>query len=163
VSEIGIRELSSEEVAHVKWALYEAVSWNPGRELPPFEVTIEHPQLAIYHRDWGRPGDLGLAAEIDRAVVGVAFFRLFTDDDHGHGYVDDETPELGVAVREGFRGRGIGTLLLAELAERARSRAIGRLSLSVEPANSAVRLYERVGYVEISRDDTGGVRMVLEL
>lgn len=158
-----IRELGSEEVAEVKWALYEAVSWDAGRELPPFEVTIEHSQLAIYHRDWGRPGDLGLTAEFEGGVVGVAFFRFFTDEEHGHGYVDDETPELGIAVREGFRGKGIGSLLLAELAARARSRGVSRLSLSVDSENPAVRLYERTGYVEISRDDTGGVRMVLEL
>jgi len=93
----------------------------------------------------------------------VAFFRLFTEDEHGHGYVDDETPELGIAVREDSRGEGIGTLLLAELAEQARSRGIIRLSLSVEPENPALRLYQRVGYVEISRDDERGVRMVLDL
>jgi ribosomal-protein-alanine N-acetyltransferase len=163
VSDVLVRELGSEEVAEVKWALYEAVSWDAGQELPPFEVTIEHPQLAIYHRDWGRPGDLGLAAELEGRVVGVAFFRFFTDEEHGHGYVDDETPELGIAVREGSRGNGIGSLLLAELAMHARSQGIGRLSLSVDSENPAVRLYERTGYVEISRDDTGGVRMVLEL
>ena len=66
-------------------------------------------------------------------------------------------------MREGFRGKGIGSLLLAELAARARSREVSRLSLSVDSENPAVRLYERTGYVEISRDDTGGVRMVLEL
>ncbi len=163
MSDVLVRELGSEEVAEVRWALYEAVSWDPGRELPPFEVAIEHPQLAIYHRDWGRPGDLGLVAEFEGDVVGVAFFRFCTDEEHGHGYVDHETPELGIAVRDGLRGKGIGSLLLAELARRARSHGIGRLSLSVDSENPAMRLYERTGYVEVSRDDTGGVRMVLEL
>jgi hypothetical protein len=77
-------------------ALFEAVSWNPERRLPPFEVTIEHPELARYHRDWGRPGDIGVIATHGEDVVGVALCRLFTDDDHGHGYVDAETPELAV-------------------------------------------------------------------
>jgi len=163
VSDVRVRELGADDVEHVKWAMYEAVSWNPERELPPFEALIDHPQLAIYHREWGRPGDVALAAEVGEAVVGVGFFRLFTEDEHGHGYVDDETPELGIAVREDSRGDGIGALLLAELAEHARSRGITRLSLSVEPENPALRLYERVGYLEISRDDERGVRMVLDL
>lgn len=163
MNDVLIRELGDDEVAEVKWALYEAVSWNPARELPPFEVTIEHPQLAIYHRDWGRTGDSGLVAELAEATVGVAFYRLFPEDEHGHGFVDDTTPELGIAVREEFRGSGIGTLLLAALADRARSQGVRRLSLSVEAENPARRLYGRLGYVEVSRDETGGVRMLLEL
>ena len=97
------RALGPGDVQHVKWALYEAVSWDPERELPPFEDTIEHPQLAIYHRGWGRPGDVGVAVELDGDVAGVAFFRLFREGEHGHGFVDEDTPELGIAVREEFR------------------------------------------------------------
>jgi GNAT superfamily N-acetyltransferase len=160
--DLTIRELGAEDVEHVKWALYEAVSWDPERELPPYEFVIEHPELARYHLGWGRPGDLSIAAEADGEVVGVAFYRLFTADDHGHGYVDDETPELGIAVADGRRGLGVGTLLMNELAERARADGVQRLSLSVDAGNPALRLYERLGYSEVSRDD-GGVRMVLEL
>lgn len=70
---------------------------NPDRELPPIDVTLEHDEAARYHRDWGRPGDLGIVAAADGGVVGVAYSRLFTHDDHGHGYLDDETPEVAVA------------------------------------------------------------------
>jgi ribosomal protein S18 acetylase RimI-like enzyme len=156
------RALTPADLEHVKWALFEAVSWNPERELPPFEVTIGHPELARYHRDWGRPGDAGVAAEGGGGVVGVAFYRLFTDDDHGHGYVDPETPELAVAVAPGHRGARIGARLMSDLAETARHAGIARLSLSVDAANPALRLYERLGYVELSRDHAG-VRMLLEL
>jgi hypothetical protein len=97
--EVVVRPLGADEVDQVRWALYEAVSWSPERELPPFELTIEHPELARYHRDWGRPGDLGVVAEAGGEVVGVALCRLFTDDDHGHGYVDEQTPELATRGR----------------------------------------------------------------
>ena len=106
--ELAVRPLGAEDVEHVRWALFAAVDWDPARELPPFEVTIEHPELARYHRGWGRPGDLGVLAESVGEVAGVALCRLFTDDDHGHGYVDEETPELAVAVADGRRGNGIG-------------------------------------------------------
>jgi ribosomal protein S18 acetylase RimI-like enzyme len=146
----------------VKWALYEAVAWNPERTLPPFEVTIEHPELARYHRGWGRRGDLGVAAVVGGKVVGVALCRLFTDEDHGQGYVDAETPELAVAVAADERGRGIGRSLLDALAEAAREEGFTQLSLSVDLENPARRLYERAGYRELTRDDDG-VRMLLVL
>ncbi|HSI98437.1 MAG TPA: GNAT family N-acetyltransferase [Gaiellaceae bacterium] len=160
--EVTLRTLGANDVEHVKWALYEAVSWSPDRELPPYETLIDHPELVRYHRGWGRHGDAGVAVEHDREVVGVAFYRLFTEDDRGHGYVDPETPELGIAVAEAYRGAGIGTRLMDELAACARASGIGRLSLSVDVENPARRLYERLGYREISRGGTS-VRMVLDL
>ena len=162
MTEVTYRPLGSDDVEHVKWALFEAVPWDPDRELPPYEWAIEHPELSRYHRDWGRTGDLGVVAENGGEVVGVALCRVFTDEDHGHGYVDDETPELAVSVAEGLRGTGIGTRLMDALAESARSAGYGTLSLSVDAENPARRLYERLGYREISIDDDG-VRMVLEL
>jgi GNAT superfamily N-acetyltransferase len=159
---IAFRPLGADDVEHVKWALYEAVSWDPDRVLPPYELTIEHPELARYHRDWGRAGDFGVVAERGDEVVGVAFVRLFTEGDHGHGYVDDQTPEVAVAVLDGQRGGGIGTRLMNELAAAARAAGCTRLSLSVDAENSALRLYERLEYRELTRDD-GGVRMLLDL
>ena len=157
-----VRALSKDDVEHVKWALYEAVSWNPERQLPPYESLIDHPELARYHHGWGREGDLGVLGELDGERAGVAFCRLFTEDDHGHGYVDEQTPELGVAVVEEHRGRGVGTRLMRELAGAARDAGAARLSLSVDAGNPALRLYERLGYRELARDE-GGVRMVLDL
>ena len=156
------RALRGDEVEHVKWALHTAVSWSPERELPPYEVVIDHPKLALYHRNWGRPGDVGVAAERDGEVLGVALFRLFTEEDHGHGFVDEETPELAIAVADRDRGNGIGTRLLDEIATAARAQGFSSLSLSVDVENPALRLYERAGYRELSRDE-GGVLMVLDL
>ena len=160
--DVVLRPAEADDVEYVKWALFEAVAWNPERRLPPFEVTIEHPQLARYHRDWGRAGDLGIVATHGEDVVGVALCRLFTDDDHGHGYVDETTPELAVAVAEAWRGSGLGTRLLDELANAARAAGVARLSLSVDVGNPALRLYERLGYRELSRDESG-VRMIRDL
>jgi ribosomal protein S18 acetylase RimI-like enzyme len=156
------RQTRADDLEHVKWALFEAVSWNPNRVLPPFEVTIEHPELASYHRGWGRPGDLGVVATNGEEVVGVATCRLFTAEDHGHGYVDEATPEVAVAVAERWRGSGVGTRLMEELADAARAGGFERLSLSVDHDNPALRLYERLGYRELSRDE-GGIRMIRDL
>jgi ribosomal protein S18 acetylase RimI-like enzyme len=161
-ADVEFRALAKDDLEHVKWALYEAVSWNPERQLPPYESLIEHPELARYHDGWGRAGDLGVLAERDGDLAGVAFCRLFTEDHHGHGYVDERTPELAVAVADAHRGRGIGTRLMLELADTARDSGFARISLSVDADNPAVRLYERLGYRELARDE-GGVRMLLDL
>ena len=155
--DVVFRLLDIRDVEHVKWALYEAVAWNPERVLPPFGLAIEHPELARYHAGWGRPGDLGVVAESWGDVVGVALCRLFTEADYGHGYVDDETPELAVAVAEWRRGVGVGTSLMHELVDAAREAGFTRLSLSVDEDNPALRLYERLGYRELSRDGTASV------
>jgi GNAT superfamily N-acetyltransferase len=159
---IALRPGTEADIEHVKRALFEAVSWNPDRELPPYELVIAHPELARYYEGWGRRGDLAVIAEREGKVVGASLCRLFTADDHGHGYVDDETPELAVAVWDGHRGEGIGTLLMAAIEEAARAGGFTQVSLSVDADNPAGRLYERLGYATLTVDDDG-VRMLKEL
>ena len=47
------------------------------------------------------------------------------------------------------RGRGIGTVLMQRLLERAVADGIGALSLSVEPDNAALRLYLALGFERV--------------
>lgn len=159
---IELRPAAHGDVEHLKRALFEAVSWNPDRELPPYELVIAHEELARYHEGWGRRGDLAVVAEDGDEVVGACLCRLFTADDHGHGYVDDETPELAVAVWGERRGEGIGTLLMGAIEDAARRAGFAQISLSVDSDNPARRLYERLGYETLTVDDEG-VRMLKEL
>jgi ribosomal protein S18 acetylase RimI-like enzyme len=159
---LRIREATAADVEAIRWALFAALDWQPERQLPPFDVVMQHPAVVRYHRDWGRPGDLGVLAELGGKLVGVAYARLFTDDDHGQGYVDEETPEVAVAVRDGHRGEGIGAQVMVALAELARERGVRQLSLSVDGANPAQRLYEGLGYRKL-REDDGDLLMLLEL
>jgi GNAT superfamily N-acetyltransferase len=157
-----LRAGSGDDIEVLKRALFEAVSWNPERELPPYEFVIAHPELARYHDGWGRHGDLAVIAEQDGQAIGASLCRLFTEDDHGHGYVDDETPELAVAVWDGHRGEGIGTRLMGGIEDAAREAGFSRISLSVDADNPARRLYERLGYETLDVDDAD-VRMLKEL
>jgi GNAT superfamily N-acetyltransferase len=88
--------------------------------------------------------------------------RLFTDDEHGEGYFDENTPELAVAVVEDARGRGIGRSLIEAMHERLRSEGYARVSISADLENPSKRLAERFGYVEVLPGHEDGL-MILEL
>ena len=102
-----------------------------------------------YVRAWGRPGDTAVIALENGFPVGATWFRVFSEDDPGYGFVDAETPELAIAVVPSKRGHGIGDELLSALIDKARAGGYRRLSLSVEPGNPARKLYERHGFTVV--------------
>ena len=150
---VSTREATAADLPLVHQTLYLALSWDPTDPIPPIDRVIAHPEVARYHERWMRPGDAGVVAETDGAFAGMAYYRLFTAGNHGQGYVDPQTPELAVGVVAEHRGKGIGSRLMDELADVARSTGIERISLSVSRGNPAARLYERLGYVYASQHD----------
>jgi GNAT superfamily N-acetyltransferase len=139
-----------------------AVNWDPDRAALPAEAVAADPELRRYVAGWPRSGDLGLIAEAEGAPVGAAWLRTFDAADPGYGFIEIGIPELSIGVAPGSRGRGIGGLLLDSLLTLARRRGIGAISLSVERANSARRLYERRGFLGV-KDDGAAVTMRLDL
>ena len=96
-----IRDLREDEVPFLEEMLYAALAWRADVELPPPEWVLAHPQVVVFHEGWGREGDVGLVAEVDGAPVGLAWYRFFTEAEHGEGFVDEATPEVAVAVVDG--------------------------------------------------------------
>jgi ribosomal protein S18 acetylase RimI-like enzyme len=149
----SIREARREDKPFLCQMLYEATTWRPGqRRFSPKEV-LSPPEIDVYISGWRRPGDEGLIAEADTGEsLGAAWYRLFSEEAHGFGFVNAETPEITIAVREDVRGRGIGSALLDGLIARARRGRLSALSLSVEADNPALRLYERAAFRVIRGD-----------
>jgi [ribosomal protein S18]-alanine N-acetyltransferase len=98
---------------------------------------------------------LGVVAEVEGALVGAVWCRLFSADVHAWGYVDPDTPELAIAVVAEWRGMGIGRAMLTDLIARADEAGFSRLSLSVDEQNDRARhLYESLGFRKV-RDSFG--------
>lgn len=103
--------------------------------------------VQLYVKAWGRPGDTAVIAIQDGFPVGAAWYRLFSRERPGYGFVDEATPELAIAVVPSRRGGGIGSALLAALLERAREAGHPALSLCVDRRNAdAIRVYEHHGF-----------------
>jgi GNAT superfamily N-acetyltransferase len=131
--------------------LAEAASWRPGGPRPSIGDAVAQRSLARYVEGWGRDGDVGVIADLTGAPIGAAWWRFFTDQDHGYGFIEPAIPEVSVAVIGEMRRRGVGSALLEALIERARGDHLPALSLSVEEDNPALRLYERLGFVPAGR------------
>ena len=105
----------------------------------------------MYLAGWPRPGDHGVVAEHD-GPVGAAWFRTYTETNHGHGFDAGDVPELSIAVIASRRGEGIGRRLLVELVAASVDQGYRTLSLSVREQNPARRLYESVGFITVAKD-----------
>ncbi len=118
--------------------------------------------LERYVAGWGRPGDNAIVAIDEFQPVGAAWYRLFAEGEPGYGFVDEDTPELTIAVVPSRRGKGTGRELLARLLDDARREGYARISLSVESDNPAIRLYEHHGFAKVG-ERAGAWVMLAEL
>jgi GNAT superfamily N-acetyltransferase len=163
VGVIEIREARSDDRAFIESMAVEAINWDPTRPALGPQTIAAEPTFGRYLAGWLRPDDLGVVAEADGVAVGAAWLRFFDANEPGYGFITADIPEISIGVRRGWRGQGIGGRLLDRLIDLARARRIGALSLSVEPANPAKRLYERHGFRPVaSNGDAVTMRLDLD-
>lgn len=161
----SVRPGTRYDFAILQRMIYEALYWQPDAEREPFDFVIAHPEIALYVDGWGRAGDGAVIArrDSDGQAIGAAWYRLFSEDAPGYGFVRASIPEVAIAVDDGYRGRGIGRALMENLLELARREGICCLSLSVEHANSrAHHLYTSLGFRRVGGDDHNDT-MVIDL
>jgi len=128
-----------------------AMNWRDDGVWDAASVLADH-AAAHYVTGWMRLGDAGVIPAEGDVPAGAAWWRHFTRDDLGYGYVADDVPEVGLAVLAPHRGKGIARALLTALVNRARTERVPALSLSVEDGNEAARgLYESLGFAKVGR------------
>ena len=163
VKTLVIRRTRADDAQFVREMLFEAAYWRSARPRPSLEEGLAQPELAKVLAGWGRPGDLGMiATDGPGERIGAAWMRLWTEADHTQGFVDEQTPELGIGVRREFRRHGVGTALLLAVLGRAREDGVPRVSLSVEIENVARLLYERFGF-KLHSVNQGVATLLVEL
>ena len=144
-----IRPLHPEETYLLRDFLYEAIYIPEGMDAPPKEV-VDLRELRVYIEDFGKKkDDFCLMAECEGKVVGAVWVRIMND----YGHVDDETPSLSISLYKEYRNKGIGCNLMHVMIERLKEKGYGRVSLSVQKANYAVKLYEKTGFKIVSENE----------
>ena len=122
--------------------LYEAIFVPEGLSAPPKSI-INRPELQIYISDFGkRKDDMGLVAEVNKKVVGAIWVRIMND----YGHIDNDTPSLAISLYKDYRGLGIGTALIKEMLRILKDKGYKQVSLSVQKANYAVKMYQKAGF-----------------
>lgn len=158
-----IRTLHSSEHDFLKEMLYESIFMEESKK-PSLEELLGSPTMLKYHANWGRPGDHALVAVSEEGKkLGAGWYRLLQGSEAGYGYVDDVTPELGIALTEEARGKGVGRALMVQIMKQARDDQLEALSLSVDPENeAAAELYMSLGFAQIGMEGTS-LTMVVQL
>jgi GNAT superfamily N-acetyltransferase len=137
--------------------LVEAYNWTPSRSIARIDALAD-PAVARYVEGWKRPGDAGTVAIDDAgSPIGACWYRMFPEHAPGSGFVAPGVPELTLGVAGVWRAQGIGRELLRAVVAQARRQGHSRLSLHVDRANFASKLYLAEGFVPVIRGDSSDV------
>ena len=147
--EYTIREIQKQEYPLLDNFLYEAIFIPEGIEPPP-KTIISSPELQVYVERFGESkDDWGLVAEVDGKIVGAVWVRIMND----YGHIDDETPSLAISLYKEYRGFGIGTAMMKEILALLKSHGYSRVSLSVQKANYAAKMYLKIGFEIVKENE----------
>lgn len=136
------RQIRTDEIPLLDEFLYEAIFIPDGFSAPPKSI-IENEDLQMYVRDFGNQrDDRCLVAECDGKIVGAVWTRVMND----YGHIADGIPSLAMSLYKEYRNKGIGTELLERMLQLLRKDGYKQVSLSVQKANYAVRMYRKVGF-----------------
>ena len=151
---IRYRQLKVDETDFLRDMLYEALYVPEGE--PHFPKSIlDEPALSKYYTDWGKDDfDSAIVSEVNDERIGLIWGRCYKSPHGGYGYVDDETPELSMAVKERFRNQGVGSTLIQKIEAFYCKQNIQKLSLSVDKRNKALTFYKRNGFKIYSEFET---------
>ena len=140
-----IREMTAQEYPLLDDFLYEAIFVPEGVD-PPSKSIITAPELQIYVKDFGTSkDDFSLVAEVENKIIGAVWVRIMND----YGHIDDKTPSLAISLYKKYRGQGIGSSLIKEMLSLLQVHDYKRVSLSVQKANYAAKLYQKIGFIII--------------
>ncbi len=144
-----IREIDESEYNVLNDFLYEAIFIPEGVQPPPRDIILRD-ELQVYVEHFGtRPDDKCFVAVADGSIIGAVWVRIMND----YGSVDSSTPSFAISLYKEYRGYGIGTALMQRMLDYLRQSGYKQASLAVQKENYAVRMYQKVGFEVVSRND----------
>lgn len=145
----NIREMKKSEYALLNDFLYEAIYIPEGMEAPDRSI-INEPELQVYVSGFGdKEDDLCFVAEVDKGIIGAVWVRDMND----YGHIEDGTPSFAISLYKEYRGYGIGTGLMKRMLNELKNRGYKKASLSVQKANYAAQMYQKIGFEVISESE----------
>ena len=143
-----IRPIRLSEIPLLRDFLYNAIFIPEGVAAPPMSI-VDDESLQVYIRDFGKlPDDRCLVAESDGKVVGAIWSRIMND----YGHIHDHTPSIAISLYKDYRNKGIGTELLQQMLDLLKADGYKSVSLSVQKANYAMKMYLKAGFQVVSDD-----------
>ena len=137
-----IREMTAQEYPLLDDFLYEAIFVPEGVD-PPSKSIITSPELQVYVKGFGASkDDFALVAEVENKIIGTVWVRIMND----YGHIDDKTPSLAISLYNKYLGQGIGSSLIKEMLSLLQVHGYKHVSLSVQKANYAAKLYQKIGF-----------------
>ena len=153
-----IREINSQEIPLLEDFLYEAI-FIPEGATPPPKSIVKSEDLQVYVSDFGQlPDDKCLVAEVDGKIVGAVWSRIMKD----YGHIANDTPSLAISLYKEYRNKGIGTDMLRQMVLLLHQAGYRKVSLSVQKANYAVKMYLKTGF-KVIKESEEEYLMVLEM
>jgi GNAT superfamily N-acetyltransferase len=141
------RRATAADVAFMEEMFVATADWNPSNAKGAAFWRAD-PTFQRYIGGFPRETDVGYIAEREGQDAGAIWSRYFTAEEPGYGFVNAETPELGIGVVEGRRGEGIGRALMNVMLAASTT----DLSLSVEDGNPAIELHRKSGFLPVGHD-----------
>ncbi|MBD2364311.1 GNAT family N-acetyltransferase [Anabaena minutissima FACHB-250] len=163
----AIRQLTQQDEPFLWEMLYEAAHMAEEGDLTVQDAR-NHPELARYVSNWGLKDDMGFVATLvsSQQSIGAVWLRLLAGENQGYGFVDEQTPELAIAVYPEYRNQGIGTELMTHLLAAAQV-VYPSISLSTRQSNPALHLYQKLGWEVIPGSEkinrVGGISLKMKL
>lgn len=147
-----IRPFNKDDTNFLWDMLYEAIYVENPEEKGPKEKWFAIEGIAKYVKGFGElPNDKGFIAEDEEGnPIGAGWYRLFSSDNKGYGFISEDIPELSIALKSECRGKGVGKSLMEALIREARRNEFSAISLSVDPDNLARILYEKLGFQKVA-------------
>lgn len=141
-----LRKLEAHEYDVLSIFMYNAVT-RYDEEFVGMDI-VKTPEYRIYIEDFGKEDDVALVWEIEGQIAGLAWARLFNEEDATYGYVAADVPEVTLSVLAGYNERTIGKELLEILSNELRLMGYNKVSTSLENKNECKDIYDRVGFIK---------------